>query len=303
MTRKKAPPARRQFWSLAAPALGLSVLATGEAALAETQITSGVTAPVATSTAKSGAADDLTITSNGSIKPTASGPIVTLDSDNAVVNSGTIQTTGVNDSVGVLILGGHAGSLTNKATISIDETITTTDADGDGDADGPFVTGSGRYGVRVIGPGPFTGSLTNASGASIIVDGNDSAAVSVETDLVGSILSSGSLATAGDRSVALRTTGSVSGDVSLLGGINVQGKDAVGVSLGWDIGGALVVQNSVISTGYRSTSRSTTQSVLDAMDADDLLQGGSAVVVGGNVARGFLIDIPPTTTAEPPCSR
>lgn len=294
MTRKKAPHARRQFWSLAAPALGLSVLATGDAALAETQITSATTAPVATSTAKSGAADDLTVTSDGSIKPTASGPVVTLDSDNAVTNSGTIETTGVNESVGVLILGGHTGSLTNKALISIDETITTTDSDGDGDADGPFVTGSGRYGVRVSGPDPFTGTLTNATGGSIVVDGNDSAAVSVETNLVGSILSSGSLATAGDRSVALRTTGSVSGDVSLLGGINVQGKDAVGVSLGGDIGGALVVQNSVISTGYRSTTRSSTQSVLDALDADDLLQGGSAVVVGGDVARGFLIDTPPT---------
>ena len=294
MTRKKAPRGRISHWPLAASAAGL--LAAG-GAQAETQISTGTTTPVATATANAGAPDNVSVVAGGSIKPTTAGPVVTINSDNTVTNAGSIQTTGVDGSTGVLILGGHTGGLTNNSLISVDETITTTDKDGDGDADGPFVTGSNRFGVRVIGPGAFTGNITNASGASIVADGNDSTALSLETDLIGSILSSGTLSTVGDRSFALKTTGSVSGDVSILGAVSVQGLNATGVQIGGDIGGALVVQNALTSTGYRSTARSSTQSVLDALDADDLLQGGSAVVVGGNVAKGFLIDIPPVLSS------
>jgi hypothetical protein len=296
MTRKKAPRAHGQFWALAAPAAGLSVLAAGGAGFAETSISTATTTAVATSTVKSGAADDISITADGTVKP-ASGTAVTLDSDNKVTNAGTIQFTGVNDATGVLIAGGHTGSLTNSGVIQVGETITTTDTDSDGDADGPFVTGSGRYGVRIVGPGAFTGDITTTTAGSIVAQGNDSIALSLETALNGSILHSGAIATVGDRSFGLRTTGSVSGDVSLLGGVNVQGKDAVAVYLGGDVGGRLVVQSSIVSTGYRSSSRSTTQSVLDALDADDLLQGGSAVVVAGNLAKGFLVDIPPTLSS------
>jgi hypothetical protein len=297
MTRKKAPRGHAQFWTLAAPALGLSVLAAGGSALAETTISAETTTPVATSTVKAGAPDDISIIAGGTIKP-PTGTAVTLDSDNKVTNAGTIQFTDVNDSVGVLVLGGHTGALTNSLLIQVGGTLGTTDSDGDGDIDGQFVSGSGRYAVRVTGPAAFTGDITNATGASLVVQGNDSAALSVETNLIGSILSSGSLSTVGDRTFALRTTGSVSGDVSLLGGINVQGKDAVAVYLGGDIGGRLVIQNSVVATGYRTTARSSDQTVLDKLDADDLLQGGSAVVVGGNVAKGFLVDIPPTLSAD-----
>ena len=294
MTRKKAPRGRMQFWPVAASAAGL--MAAG-GAMAETQISTATTTPVATSTASAGTPDNINIVSGGSIKPTTAGPIVTIDSDNTVTNSGTIQTTGVNGSTGVLILGGHTGGLTNNAVISVDETITTTDTDGDGDADGPFVTGSNRYGVRITGPLPFTGNITNASGASINVDGNDSIALSIETRLNGSILSQGAFSTIGDRTFAIKTTDVVTGDVQLLGAISVQGASATGVYLGGDVGGALVIQNALTSTGYRSTTRSTSQTVLNALDADDLLQGGSALVVTGNVGKGLLIEIPPVLSS------
>jgi hypothetical protein len=296
MTRKKAPRSCAQLRTLVAPALGLSVLAAGGSAWAETTISTETTAAVATSTVKSGAPDDISITSAGTIKPPA-GTAVTLDSDNKVTNAGTIQFTDVDNSVGVLILGGHTGALTNSSLIQVGGTLGATDSDGDGDVDGPFVSGSGRYAVRVTGPAAFTGDITNATGGSLVVQGNDSTALSVETNLIGSIFSQGSLSTVGDRTFGLRATGGVSGDVSLLGVVSVQGKDAVGVYLGGDIAGRLVIQSSVVATGYRSTARSTTQSVLDKLDADDLLQGGSAVVVTGNVAKGFLVDIPPTLSS------
>ena len=60
--------------------------------------------------------------------------------------------------------------------------------------------------------------------------------------------------------------------------------------LGGDVGGAVVIQGTVTSTGYRSTSAPADPSKLDS---DDLLQGGSAVVVNGNVAGGILLDSKP----------
>ena len=42
----------------------------------------------------------------------------------------------------------------------------------------------------------------------------------------------------------------------LLGGVNVTGQGAQGVSIGGDVGGGVVVQGGIIATGYRSATRS-----------------------------------------------
>jgi hypothetical protein len=85
--------------------------------------------------------------------------------------------------------------------------------------------------------------------------------------------------------------GAVSGDVILSKGtIQAQGAGAVGVNLAGDIGGKLVLQGTVQTTGYRYT---TPPSDVSKLDSDDLLQGGSAVVIGGNVAGGILFDARP----------
>src|SRR5512139_1070395 len=74
-------------------------LALASAARAETKIATATTAPVKTSTAASGAPDDLTIDTGGSVKPTAAGAAVTLDSNNAVKNAGTIGFNNVSNAV------------------------------------------------------------------------------------------------------------------------------------------------------------------------------------------------------------
>lgn len=260
---------------------------------AATSIDTALTTPIVTSGVAGGSADDIAIASSGSVKP-SSGAAVTLDSDNSVSNAGTILIQDVNDATGIAVQGGRTGSVTNTGTIEIDETTAATDADGDGDNDGKFATGARRYGVRVSGGAPFTGSIANSG--SISVEGDDSGGISVETGLVGSITQSGSVSITGDRSYGVRTIGSVSGDVTLTGSVTAVGAGATAVSLEGDIGGGLVIQNSITATGYRTTTRSTTQSVLNALDADDLLQGGSALSVSGSVARGLLIDVPPTDT-------
>lgn len=293
MSRKKAPHLQSLLRSGAAPAvLGLSALAAALPAQADTTIGSGTTTAVSTSTANSGAADNLSITSDGAVKP-ASGVAVTLDSDNTVTNAGLIYFQGVDNTTGVLIQGGHTGGLTNSGTIEVDESHTDTDTDSDGDYDGAFATGSGRYGVRLVGTQPFVGDLTLKLGGAVAVRGNDSAGVLLETALQGTLLNAGTISVVGDRVFGVRAMSTVSGDVAIRGGVNATGLGAVALQFDSDLGGQLLIQSSVYSTGYRYTTRSSDKTVRAALDPDDLLQGGSAVVIQGDVARGVLLDVPP----------
>lgn len=294
MSRKKAPHLSSLLRSSAAPALlGLSALAGALPAKADTTIGSGTTTAISTSTANNGAADNIKITSDGSVKP-ASGAAVTLDSDNTVSNAGVIYLQGVDNATGVLIQGGRTGGLTNTGTIEVDESHTDTDTDSDGDYDGAFATGSGRYGVRLTGTSPFVGDIDLELGGGIAVRGNDSAGVLLESALQGTLFNAGTISVVGDRVFGVRAMSAVSGDVEIRGGVNATGLDAVALQFDGDLGGQLLVQSSVYSTGYRYTTRSSDADVLAALDADDLLQGGSALVIKGNVLGGLLIDVPPT---------
>lgn len=261
-------------------------------AAAETTISSTVTAPVATATAANGAPDDLTIATGGAVRPTAAGAAVTLNSDNDVINRGTINLDGKNDSTGILIEGGRTGSVQNFGTISLVEEYTPSDSDSDGDADGAFAQGSNRFGVRLTGASPFIGDISHLRGGVISVEGNDSAGISLESAVTGAVRSGGAISVLGDRVVGLRT-GAVSGELAVTGAISAQGLAASGVSVGGDVGGRLTLQSAVTSTGYRLTQRLSTKEARDKLDADDLLQGGATVRVAGSVGGGILLDVRP----------
>lgn len=265
------------------------LLAMAFAASAETSVSNARTTPIATSTATGTAADDIKITADGSIKPTAAGAIVTLDSNNKVSNAGTLSTNGVNDSVGVLILGGKTGGLTNSAAISLLEDYTPTDSDNDGDLDGPFAQGSNRVGVRLTSAGTFTGDILNEAGGAISVEGNNSAGILLEGPIVGNVTNLGSISVIGDNARGVRIAAPVTGKVTLGGTINVQGSGAVAQDIAANINGALVLQGATSATGYRSTTRPSTLDAQKKLDADDLLQGGSAVRITGDVTGGVLL--------------
>jgi hypothetical protein len=246
---------------------------------AETVISTAVTTPVLTSTGN----DDIRISSTGSVKPT-SGAAVTINSNDSVKNEGTIQITGANNATGILANTGLTGNITNTGSIIIDETYTPTDTDSDADIDGVFAQGAGRFGIHVLGGGTFTGNIANSG--TITIEGNQSAGIAIDSTLAGNIsLTGGTIAVLGDNSVGLRAA-AVNGNVALTSGtISAQGSGAIGVQLSGDISGALVIQNTVNATGYRYVSPPADVSKLDA---DDLMQGGSGVVVAGNVAGGIL---------------
>jgi uncharacterized protein with beta-barrel porin domain len=270
---------------------GLGALATVLAtpASAEQVISTAITTPVTTS----GAADNVRISSTGSVKPT-SGAAVTINSNNSVKNEGTIAIKGSNGSTGILANANLTGDINNTGTITIDEDYTPTDTDNDGDIDGPFAQGNNRFGIHVLGGGTYTGNILNSG--TITVEGNQSAGIAIDSPLTGSFSNSGKVQIAGDDSVAIRT-GAVSGNVTIGSGSTTSalGHNSVGVLLGGDIGGALVIQGTVAATGYRST---TAPADTSKLDADDLLQGGSAVVVAGNVAGGILLDTRPADNSS-----
>jgi hypothetical protein len=143
-------------------------------AQAETTISTTVNGPVRTSTVKSGAADDILINSSGVVNGTAGGSVL-IDSNHKLNNQGTIQINNASGAVGVDVAAGVTSDIKVGGKIIVDESYTPTDSDNDGDLDGPFATGSNRFGIRTNGA--FTGNILIESTGSIAVEGNDSAGI------------------------------------------------------------------------------------------------------------------------------
>jgi hypothetical protein len=267
----------------------LTPLALAAPALAETSISTRVTAPVRTATAANGAPDSIKITSAGAVAPTG-GAAVTIDTSHGVINEGGIEVRGANGAIGILVNPGLAANITSSGKITIDEDYTPADADKDGDLDGPFAQGSNRYGIRLAPGGTFTGNVANSG--TILVEGNSSAGIAADARLAGSLTHSGAVTVLGNDSVGIRT-GEVTGNVTVSGAVEARGANSIGVSIGGDVGGRVTVQAPVVASGYRSLTR---PADVTKLDADDLLQGGPALRIAGNVAGGVLLDAPPADT-------
>ncbi|RYZ03295.1 MAG: hypothetical protein EON61_15535, partial [Alphaproteobacteria bacterium] len=269
-------------------------------AMAQVSIATATTAPVRTSTANSGAASDVNITTAGSItltSPAAGTAAVTIDSNNSVTNAGTIAIPNTNDVVGVRIAPNITGNFTNNGTISLLEDYTRTDTDSDGDLDGPLAQGSNRVGLLVEPGGTMTGNI--AINGGINVEGNNSYGVSVRSALNGSYNQNSSVVVVGSNTVGVDLREDISGNVEV-GSIAVQGEGAVGLRVLGDVGGEFLIDGSISSTGFTSTSVSNyvdpdllgpnDLTIAQRRDADDLLVGGSAVEVRGSLAYGLLVN-------------
>lgn len=260
-----------------------ALLAMATAAHAE-DVTTKKTTPLLTSTIKNGAADAINVTKDGSVVLTG-GTAVTMDSNHNVANAGTITIANANGARGIVANAGTTGDIVNTGTITLDEPYTPTDDDKDGDLDGPFALGSNRIGIRT--EGDHTGKITHSG--TITVEGNDSAGISLGGKLTGNFTHDGKTSVLGDNAIGVKT-GQIDGNVRLAGSVQAQGKNAIGAQFGGDVNGAMVVQGQIVSTGYRYPTPPADPSKLDA---DDLLQGGSAIVVEGNVTGGIVLAVAP----------
>jgi hypothetical protein len=286
----------------AAPLLFLA----GQAMAADVTISDKRTAPVATATINSGAPGNIIVAAGGSVIITTTDAIVTVNSDNTVVNNGEISSKDVDGSVGIQVNGGVTTSVTNNGAITVNDSYTAQDdgsgsatsTAGDGNLDGAFATGTGRYGIRISGPGAVTGDIFNANGGSITVEGNSSAGISLQTALVGNFTNRGAINVVGNNSYGVQVAGPVTGAVTIAGSINAQGLNSVGVAVDGAVSGQLQIQGVISSTGYRYASRPTSATARADLDADDLLEGGGGVRVTANVGGGVNLMVAPVANVD-----
>lgn len=289
---------------LLATAAALAPLMAAAGASAEVVISTSRTTVIRTSNATGSAPDNIRLASGGAIN-VASGSAITLDSNHSVdLDSGSsiTMTRAASGATAIEARPGLNSGIIVGGTIRITDDIDTpVDTDRDGDADGPFASGDNRYGVRIVGPGTFTGDILVENTGSIVVEGNNSAGILVEPGLAGRIDTRGTISVFGNNTFGVRTQGNVQG-VRIGSGVSALGDGAVGVAVDGNVSGQVRLQGAVSATGYRYTSRLVKAGGTQArpellyyedLDADDILQGGPAVRVTGDIGSGILLDIAP----------
>ena len=258
-------------------------------ALAQTTVATSTTAPLSTSSS-----GDVTITSAGTITLGGSSAAVTVDSNNSVNNAGVITSDNINNVTGIALVGGHtaASAIVNTGTITLNEDYTPTDTvNGDGVVEAPFAKGSFRFGIHLLpGGAPFVGDVDH-TGGSITVKGDGSYGILLESQLAGSVNIAAPITVTGDGGAGVRETAGVTGGISVGGVITATGAQTAAVQLNGDVGGRVGIYNTLTSTGYTTTTRPATTLALQKVEATpaDVQQGGSALVIGGNVAGGVFL--------------
>lgn len=301
---------------LLATAVAIAPLMMASGAVAEVVISTSRTTPITTGQATGTAADSIRVTSAGVFTLT-SGTAITVNSSNNVTMESASQIAMANaasGSTGILVNGGNTANLTLGGQINVTDNITSAtdaDTDKDGDIDGPWANGSDRYGVRLVGASPLIGNVRLESSGAINVDGNTSAAISVESGLTGNLASLGTISVFGDDSYGIHTTGAINGNLNTAGTITVRGENTVGVAVEGDVSGRVMIGSTVTASGFRYTSSPPVRPTdyvetvandvdnlfLDELDADDLLIGGPAVLIAADVGAGVIFDTPPTYSA------
>lgn len=296
---------------LLASAVAIAPLLVASGVQAEQVISNERTTPVRTSTANNGAPDAVRLASGGSVVVT-SGSAVTMDSSHDVkldAGSKIDMLKAADGATGIEVQGGNTGNVTVAGAINITDSIEEyKDENEDGIPDGPFADGTNRHGVRVTGTAPMVGDIRIESTGSIKVEGNQSSGLTVDAPLTGNIFSQGQISVIGTDAYGVHTTGDVTGNVTVLGSVGVLGENATGVAIDGDVDGAVKIQGAVTSTGYRFTTapppKPTTgdpikgRPYLENLKPEDMLQGGPAVRIAGDVTKGVVFDAPPPPLPE-----
>lgn len=269
------------------------ILGWGTLAAAQVTISDERTAPIDTTTE----GDDVIIDGTGSVVITSAGPAVTLNSDNALTNQGTISITDVDDATGVSLEGGTSRSFTNSGNISVVEDFTPENTDDDPFVDGPRAQGSGRTGILISGASPFEGDVIMEASSNITVEGNDSFGINLATgaSLIGNLNNEGAISVLGDNGTAVNVAGNVTGNLDNRGTISVTGADSVGYAVSGDIQGGFVNSGNIGSNGFRLSQRlpfgDADSTGREDLTAEDLQTSGSAVSVTGNISQGIFFDL------------
>ncbi|HEY1223587.1 MAG TPA: autotransporter outer membrane beta-barrel domain-containing protein [Brevundimonas sp.] len=284
---------------LLATAAAIAPLMMAAGAQAQTVISTTRTTPVVTSTVGPGGTPDSVTFNNTGLVLLNSGNGVTIDSSHNVTfnsGSGVTMANAANGSTGILVNGGVTSNITISGGIAVTDGIETyPDTDSDGDLDGPYATGSNRFGIRLVGAAPLTGNIRIDQTGAMLVEGNNSFGISLESGLIGNLTNFGTIRVAGDNSTAVRSLGDITGNAYFGGSISASGQNTTAIAIMGDVSGRLTIQGEVSSTGYRYTTRPS-DTVTGNLEPDDLLQNSSAVIVAGDVGGGLVFDNPPENT-------
>lgn len=268
-------------------------------AIAQVSIETETTEPVATSTANNGAAADIEITSNGSIALEESPGVtaVTIDTSNDFTNDGVVTITNSDNVVGLRIGPGLTTDISGVGAIALTDDYEREDTDEDDDLDGPLATGSNRIGVLLEEGGAMSGQLQLGT---VTVTGNDSAAVSLRSQMDGDLEVQTGLSVTGSNGLALDVREGVDGDVRITGTLRAQGENSTAARISGDVTGEFQINGSILATGFTSTSISNYADpdeleeddtpIADRRDPDDLLVGGPALQINSSLNRGLLIN-------------
>lgn len=269
-----------------AVALAGGVGVTGAAA-GDRTINTAETTPVETSLADGVSPGDVTVTTNGSITVQSGQSAITIDSNNDVSITGTGAISSADDSntTGIRIEGGYTGNVNAGGTISALEAYVLDDIDDDGDVDGPWATTTNNHGIFLDNAGTHTGNIVHSG--TMTIEGNSSSGITLDSLLTGDLTNTGSISVQGDNSVGIAINQGVTGDVTLSGNVVVRGENSDGLVIDGAIGGDLIINGTWTTSGYHAVSR---PADISDLDADDLLQGGSAIVIRSSVAGGIVID-------------
>lgn len=202
------------------------------------------TSGVDTATGDGTGPGDITIDGAGSIDIT-SGVGVTINSNNSLTNNGLIQNTAESGAIGVLIDGSSGnltGSITNSGQINLP-----------GPAEGSAIENQPAIntGIQFNGPGTLTGSIVNNSGGDILVRGNASYGLNLQSDVIGDIVNNSRIATSGVESTTVNITGILDGSITNTGDINATGRDGIGLYIGGTVSGS-ITHNGGIDAGLAS---------------------------------------------------
>jgi hypothetical protein len=277
-------------------------------AFSQVEIADDRTAPVDTATAgANGTASDVTITSAGSVILTTPGPAVTLNSDNDLINNGTISITDVDNATGVLLEGGADRNFTHSGSITLTEDFSQENTDDDVFADTPFAEGTGRTGILISGASPFEGNVTIDDTATILVEGNESFGIDLSNTPLGAGLDGdlslgGRMNIVGDNSAGVRVGSAITGNFTNNSFVDVQGINSGAFDIGADIGGGFTNTSNISNNAYRFPTRSPFNPTAPAdrtdFGAEDLGQAASAITVNANIARGINLTQRTRTTTD-----
>lgn len=227
----------KKFGSYLLVATAVSSLTVKVAHAGDLTISTARTTPASTAAGDGSGPGNVVVEAAGSIA-VADPTIITLNSDHSVINRGALSSTAEANASGILVdlTTNRTGAIQNIGQIAIQGPLT-------GSAQLNNVVSN--VGIRLTGPGTFTGSVSNDAGGYIGVGGNGSTGILIGSTLIGDLTSNGVIEAASADSYGIATVGHMVGNFNMGGAISAAATNGVGVYIGGGIEGAFVNSGTV----------------------------------------------------------